>query len=79
MQKENSLWQNLDFVKLWSGQTFSEFGSRITRTGLPIVALVTLGVSAKQMGFISAIGSLPSVLFGLFAGVLVDKFKRKPM
>jgi len=38
----SSLWRDADFLKLWTGQTVSEFGSVVTRTALPLVALLTL-------------------------------------
>jgi len=74
-----SLWRNLDFIKLWAGQTISELGSRITRDGLPLVAVITLGAGPFQMGLLNAIGSLPILLTGLFAGVWVDRLPRRPI
>jgi len=73
------LWRNADFMKLWVGQTVSEIGSHITRDGLPLAAVLTLGASPAQMGLLSAIGSLPVVFLGLFAGVLADRMRRRPI
>ena len=39
-----SLWQHQDFRKLWVGQTVSELGSVVTRTALPLVALLVAGL-----------------------------------
>lgn len=68
-----------DFAKLWAGQTISEIGSRITREGLPLTALLTLNASAGQMGVLSAISSASVLVFGLGAGVAVDRWKKRPV
>jgi MFS family permease len=66
-----------DFNKLWFGQTISLVGSQVTMLALPITAAVTLGATSIQMGILSALGSLPALLFGLLAGVWVDHHKRR--
>lgn len=68
-----------DFIKLWTGQTISEFGSRITRDGLPLAAVLVLSVTPEQMGILTAIASLPVLLFGLFIGVWIDRHRRRPI
>jgi MFS family permease len=75
----SGLWQHPDFMKLWAGQTVSEFGSRITREGLPLIAVTLLSATPEQMGLLTAIGSLPILIFGLMAGVWVDRLKRRPI
>ena len=68
-----------DFAKLWAGQTVSEVCSRITREGLPLTALLILHANAAQMGVLSAISSAAVFIFGLGAGVLVDRWKKRPV
>ena len=68
-----------DFTKLWLGQAISKFGSGITGSALPLAALLTLGASPAQMGLLAAVGALPVVLVGLFAGVWVDRVRRRPL
>ena len=48
-----------DFRRLWLGQTISVFGDQITQLGLPLVAVLTLGADAGQMGTLTAVGVLP--------------------
>ena len=79
MPSSQGLWQQADFLRLWSGQTISELGSRITRDGLPLVALLVLGASPSQMGVIAALGSAVVLLISLPAGVWVDRLRRKPI
>jgi MFS family permease len=73
------LWRNPAFMKLWFGQTVSEFGSRVTRDAIPLVAVITLSATPAQLGLLTAIPSLPILLFGLYIGVWVDRLPRLPM
>lgn len=66
-------------MKLWAAQTISAFGSRITREGLPLAAVLTLAASPGEMGLLIAIGAAPVVIVGLFAGVWVDRLRRRPI
>lgn len=68
-----------DFLKLWSGQTISQFGSGITGSALPLTAVLVLGASSTQMGFLVAAEAVPFALFGSFAGVWVDRLRRRPL
>ena len=70
---------NSDFAKLWSGVTISDLGSSVTNLALPLVAVITLQVGAKEMGFLNAATHLPVLLFALLAGVWIDRAKRKPI
>jgi MFS family permease len=74
-----TLWAHRDFLKLWIGQTISELGSRITREGLPITALLMLGATPAQMGFMSALNGLAVLLFGLPIGAWIDRVRRRPV
>jgi predicted MFS family arabinose efflux permease len=68
-----------DFARLWAGQTISEVGSRISREGLPFTALLVLHASAGQMGILTSISTAATLLFGLIAGVVVDRLKKRPV
>jgi MFS family permease len=73
------LWRHADFMKLWTGQSISELGSRITRDGLPLAAVLVLRATPSQMGLLAAVGSAPVLLTGLLAGVWVDRLPRRPI
>ncbi len=73
------LWRHPDFIKLWTGQTISEIGSRITRDGLPLAAVLVLNASPAQMGFMTAVGAAAVLLMGLAAGGWADRMKRRPI
>jgi MFS family permease len=68
-----------DFLKLWAGQTISLFGSQISVLAIPLTAVLVLHAMPIQMGILTAAGMLPSLLFGLFAGVWVDRLRRRPI
>ena len=68
-----------DFVKLWAGRTISLFGSQITFLALPLTAVLVLDATPTQMGFLTAAGTIPSLLVGPFVGVWVDHHRRRPI
>ena len=73
------LWHNSNFLKLWLGSTISLFGSQVTFLALPFTAALILHANATQMGILSAANTLPFLLVGLFAGVWVDRMRRRPL
>jgi MFS family permease len=72
-----ALWRDGDFVRLWSAQAVSAFGARITREGLPLAAVLTLGASPSQVGLLAAMSHGPALLVGLAAGGFVDRSRRR--
>src|SRR5690349_21544999 len=66
-------------MKLWAGQTVSELGSVVTRTAVPLVALLVLGAGPTEMAIIVVSASLAVLLVGFFAGAWVDRLRRKPL
>ena len=75
----SALWRHGDFVKLWSAQTISLFGSQVTLLALPLAAILVLDASTFEVGLLGAIEFAPFLLFGLPAGVWVDRWPRKPV
>ncbi len=68
-----------DFLKLWVGQAISQIGSNITGVGLPFTAVLVLGASPLQMGFLAGAGAVAVLVFGLFAGAWADRLRRRPI
>ena len=68
-----------EFLKLWAASAISDVGSQVSALALPLIAALTLGATAWQMGLLSAAGSAPTLLVGLFAGVWVDRLRRRPV
>ena len=74
-----SLWRQPDFMKMWTGQTISQFGDEITLLAMGFVAIETLGAGPVEMGIFGVVRFLPWILFTLPAGVWVDRMRRRPI
>jgi MFS family permease len=73
------LWRHPDFLKLWSAETISQFGSQVSALALPLVAILVLDASAFEVAALGTIEFLPFILFTLPAGVWVDRLPRRPI
>ncbi|HLZ08895.1 MAG TPA: MFS transporter, partial [Chloroflexota bacterium] len=73
----SGLWRHPDFLKLWVGETVSQFGSLVGGTALQFAAILVLGASPLQIALLVVASRLPSFLAGLFAGVWVDRLRRR--
>lgn len=73
MIERGSLWRHADFVRLWAAQAISAYGSRITRTALPIIAITLLDQPASVVGLLMAMQLAPGVVLALFAGGIIDR------
>ena len=71
------LWRHPDFLRLWAAQAGSAFGSRISRTVLPIIAILTIGATPTQIAVLSALSFAPGVIVGLFAGGFIDRSRKR--
>jgi len=76
---ETGLWRHHDFMNLWAAQAVSAFGSRISRTALNMVALLTIGAEPWQVGVLAALGVAPGVLVGIFMGGFIDRHAKRPI
>jgi MFS family permease len=72
-----ALWSHRDFMKMWTGQTISQFGSSISELALPIIALRLLHASNFAVAALGAVEFAPFLLFTLPAGVWVDRLPRR--
>ncbi|MFD3649853.1 MFS transporter [Streptomyces cyaneofuscatus] len=68
---------NRSFVALWCGQGVSQVGTQISLVALPLVAVITLGSGPFEVAAVAAAEYLPSLLFGLVAGALVDTMDQR--
>ncbi len=79
MFKFGGLWKHPDFVRLWAGQTVSVFGSLTTGLALPFTAVVFLDAAGWQVALLATSNVLAGISVGLFAGVWVDRLRRRPI
>jgi MFS family permease len=73
------LWRHGDFLKLWSAETISQFGSQIDDIAFPLVAILVLDASAFEVAVLVTVLFLPFIFFTLPAGVWVDRLPRRPV
>ena len=74
---DRGLWRHADFLRLWAAQAVSAFGSRITRTALPIIAVTTLGEPEAIVGVLAAMQLAPGVVLAMMAGGFVDRGRKR--
>jgi MFS family permease len=75
----SGLHRNPEFLKYWTASAISDVGSQVTALALPLIGALTLNATPWQMGVLTASGTVPIMLIGLFAGVWVDRMRRRPM
>ncbi len=76
---KGGLWRHADFVKLWSAETISVFGSQVGQLAVPLVAILVLDATAFEVAALGTVLFLPFIFFTLPAGVWVDRMRRRPI
>jgi MFS family permease len=74
-----SIFRDHNFRQLFNAHLVSEIGSQISMVALPLVALLTLDANPFQVGLLYAAQTAAFAVFGLPAGVWVDRLPRKPV
>jgi MFS family permease len=74
-----SLWRNRGFLLLWSGETISQTGAQISLVAVPLTAISALHAGPTEVARLTALQYAPVVLITLFAGVWLDRHRRRPV
>jgi MFS family permease len=74
-----SLLRHPDFLKLWSAETVSQFGTQVSQLAIPLVAALILAVEPFEFALIGFFAFLPFILLSLPAGAWVDRLRRRPI
>jgi len=74
---QKSIWQNRNFLMLWTSETISQFGSQFTGLALPLTAIIILNANSTELGILTFAGTIPWLLFGLLVGVWVDRHRKR--
>jgi Na+/melibiose symporter-like transporter len=77
--KLGGLWKHPDFMRLWTGQTISVFGSMIGGTAMTFAAILVLKATPFQLGVLNAMQIAPALVMSLVAGAWVDRVRRRPL
>lgn len=68
--------RNQPFIFFWAAQLVSNLGTQVSELAIPLTAVMVLAATPSEMGWLTAMEPLPSLLLGLFLGVLVDRVRR---
>lgn len=71
-----AIFRNRYFVYLWTGQLVSTIGDALTSLAAGII-VYQVTHSILNVGIMLMVSSIPTLVFGLVAGVFVDRFDRK--
>ena len=77
MNAPAALWKDPVFARIWVSFSFSEFGSNIVITMIPLIAAAFLGASPLQMGILATANTLPYLLAAPLVGVIADRLSRR--
>lgn len=74
---KSGVYQNRNFLRLWAAQVISALGSRVTRTALPIIAVLSIDASPMSMALLAVLSVGPGVIVGLLMGGVVDRSRKR--
>ena len=66
-----------DFTKLLAAFSGTQFGDQVALLALPLIAVLVLGAGPVEMGWLTVAATIPFFLFGLPAGVWIDRLPRR--
>ncbi|GAA1170254.1 MFS transporter [Pseudonocardia alaniniphila] len=67
------------FRRFWAASTISDGGTYISVFAVGVLIVADLGGTATDVGIVRGAGVVPYLAVGLFAGVLADRVRRKPL
>ena len=74
--KPDRLFRNIEFLRLWGGQTVSSVCTGIVKLAAPLLVLA-LTESPTMAGLVGGALTFPMIFLGLPAGALVDRWDRR--
>lgn len=67
------------FLRFWIADAVSNLGTFVSMLAIQLLLIETLRADQTALGIVRAAQWLPYLLFGMLAGVVVDRFRRKPL
>lgn len=67
------------FVRFWIADAVSNLGTFVSMLAIQLLLIETLHADQTALGVVRAAQWLPYLLFGLLAGVVVDRLRRRPV
>lgn len=71
--------RNAPFVRFWVADAVSNLGTFVSGLALQLLLIDTLGADQTDLGLVRTATWLPYLLFGMLAGVVVDRVRRRPL
>ncbi|HVO02629.1 MAG TPA: MFS transporter [Candidatus Cybelea sp.] len=68
-----------DFRRVMAAFAVSSLGTKVAREAVPLTAVLTLHAGPSALSLLGVAATLPALAFGLFAGVWVDRRRRRPV
>ena len=65
------------YGRFWTASAISDFGTPVSTLALSVLVVSDLQASATQLGLVNAARWVPYLAFGLLAGVLIDRARRR--
>lgn len=72
-------WACPGFTRFWTASSVSDLGTYFTTVAVQVLVVVTLHQGSFGVGLVTGARWLPYLLFGLVAGVVVDRSARRPL
>ena len=76
-EPKGSLWRDGNFLTMWGGQTFSQFGAQITELAIPVLAVLVLNATEFEVGLLNAANVAAFLVVGLPAGAWIDRMRKR--
>jgi DHA3 family macrolide efflux protein-like MFS transporter len=76
---QQSVWLDVRFLKFFLASTIGNIGDWFDLFALQIIFANELNGSSVDISMLMTVYMLPGLIFGLFAGVLVDRFKKRSL
>ena len=68
-----------DFRALMAAFAVSSLGAKVAREAVPLTAVLVLQAGPGALSLLGVAATLPVLVLGLFAGVWVDRWRRRPL
>jgi predicted MFS family arabinose efflux permease len=68
-----------DFRRLWAADLFSQLGSRLSMSAIPLLAVLVLDASTLQVSLLRTCETAAWLVLGLFAGAWADRIRCRPV
>jgi predicted MFS family arabinose efflux permease len=74
---QRGVWQLHSFRLLMSASFISIFGSLITSTAFPFIAITQIDAGPTELAVLSLVGIVPSAILGSVVGIWIDRLSRR--